>query len=399
MKPSVLRYAALSLGALLLSSTQAAVSQSKVNAQPKIDEIDEIVREVMATNDIPGMAVGISVGGEHHYFDYGLASIADGRPVTRDTLFEIGSISKVFTATLGAFAQQTGALSLSDNASKHLAPLKASAFDNISLLNLLTYTAGGLPLQMPDDVTVENYIGYYTNWRPVYGPGTHRQYSNSSIGLFGHLVARSLDTTFTQAMENQLFPSLGLKRTYIRVPQERMQDYAYGYSKDGTPIHVNPGIWDAEAYGVKTSAADLLHFVDLNLKAARPDTPLAEALRATHTGLYKVGPMVQAMGWERYALPANKDAVLRGNSSEMALKANKAEALTPPLTADEPALFNKTGSTNGFGGYVAFVPSQQIGIVILANKNYPNAERVLAAYQILEALEHPLDGQPRKNAN
>lgn len=63
-----------------------------------------------------------------------------------------------------------------------------------------------------------------------------------SIDLFGHLAARSSAKPFDELMEQMLFPALGQKRTYITVPQDRMGNYAYGYSKDDKPIRVTPGI-------------------------------------------------------------------------------------------------------------------------------------------------------------
>src|SRR5690606_780643 len=189
---------------------------------------------------------------------------------------------------------------------------------------------------------------------------------------------------FEALMEAKLFPMMGLDNTYVDVPPDRMRDYAYGYSKDDQPVRVNPGIWDSEAYGVKTSAADLLRFVELNMNGAGLDEALKRAIAATHTGYSQVGDMVQALGWETYAYPTAVEAVLEGNSRKVSFEPNKAEKLSTPT--QENLLINKTGSTNGFGGYVAFVPAEEIGVVILANKNYPIAERVTAAFQILAAL-------------
>src|SRR5690554_1405342 len=360
--------------AAALCVAQAGAQSGPTDAPASLHQVvDETVRPMMAAHGIPGMAIAVTVRGDQYFFNYGLASREDGRQLTEHTLFEIGSISKTFTATLASYAQEVGALSLADNASKYL-------------LDLGTYTAGGLPLQVPDEITADTVLDYYKGWRPQYAPGTHRRYSNPSIGLFGHLAALSMHASFDVLMEKKLLPMMGLRNTYIHVPSERMNDYAYGYAEDGQPLRVNPGVWDAEAYGVKTSAADLLRFVELNMDGSGLDPTLSRAISATHTGYYQVGDMVQALGWETYAYPTDVGSVLEGNSAKVVLEPNKARKLTPPAPPRTNVLINKSGSTNGFGGYVAFVPAEQIGVVILANKNYPVAERVAAAFKILAAL-------------
>jgi beta-lactamase class C len=85
--------------------------------------------------------------------------------------------------------------------------------------------------------------------------------------------------------------------------------------------------------------------------------------------------------------------VLAGNSDAMIYQATEATELTPPLPPQANALLNKTGSTNGFASYLAFIPAQKLGIVLLANKNYPIPPRVTAAYQILTRLGSGLSPQ------
>ncbi|MDI2590947.1 beta-lactamase [Pseudomonas sp. N3-W] len=349
--------------------------------------VDAAVTPVMQQQSVPGMAIALTVNGKAHYFNYGVASRENQQAVTRDTLFEIGSVSKTFTATLGGYALASGKLSLSDKASHVLPALRGSAFDNISVVQLGTYTAGGLPLQFPDAADhPDKMLGYFQQWKPVYPAGSHRQYSNPSIGLFGYLAAHSLGAPFDEAMANTLLPKLGLKHTYLHVPQDQLGLYAMGYDKADKPVHVDPGALDSEAYGVKTSASDMLRFVEANLKPAALEKPLQQAIALTHTGYYTVGDMTQGLGWERYSYPITLDKLLAGNSTPMAMEAHKVQWLTPPQPEPGNVLLNKTGSTGGFGTYVAFVPSKDIGIVIMANKNYPIPDRVKMAHQILGAL-------------
>lgn len=366
----------------------AALAAGQCLAQDQMATlVNAAVRPVMQAQGIPGMAVAVTVNGKPHYFNYGVASKESAQPVTENTLFEIGSLSKTFTATLAAYAQASGKLSLSDKASQVWPALRGSAFDHISVLQLGTYTAGGLPLQFPDAAdSADKMLGYFKQWQPTYAAGTHRLYSNPSLGLFGYLAAQSMGQPFDELMDNTLLPKLGLKHTYLNVPQAQMNLYAQGYNKDDKPVRVGPGALDSEAYGVKTSASDLIGYVQANLHPASLEKPLQQAIALTHTAYYRVGEMTQGLGWELYQYPVTLDQLLAGNSSQMAMEAHKVQWLNPPQPQQENLLLNKTGSTGGFGAYALFVPSKDIGIVILANKNYPIAERVKIAHQILSAM-------------
>lgn len=372
---------------LLFATTPAIAGEAPADRLKAL--VDAAVQPVMKANDIPGLAVAISLKGEPHYFSYGLASKEDGRRVTPETLFEIGSVSKTFTATLAGYALAQDKMRLDDRASQHWPALQGSRFDGISLLDLATYTAGGLPLQFPDSVQKgqAQIRDYYRQWQPTYAPGSQRLYSNPSIGLFGYLAARSLGQPFERLMEQQVFPALGLEQTHLDVPEAALAQYAQGYGKDDRPLRAGPGPLDAEGYGVKTSAADLLRFVDANLHPERLDRPWAQALDATHRGYYKVGDMTQGLGWEAYDWPISLKRLQAGNSTPMALQPHRIARLPAPQALEGQRLLNKTGSTNGFGAYVAFIPGRDLGLVILANRNYPNAERVKIAYAILSGLE------------
>lgn len=107
---------------------------------------------------------------------------------------------------------------------------------------------------------------------------------------------------------------------------------------------------------------------------------------ATHTGYFQAGPMTQDLIWEQYPYPVDAQKLLAGNSYAMIFEATPVTRISPPERPRQDVWINKTGSTNGFGAYVAFIPAKQLGIVILANKSYPIDARVTTAYRILTLL-------------
>lgn len=372
------------LTCLLLASPGAWATPTPLNLDAQIEAAGQAVMQAHA---IPGMAIGVTVNGERHFYDLGVASRDTGKAVTRDTLFELGSISKTFNVTLAAYAQANGKLSLTDSPARYLPQLRGRALEQVTLLNLATHTAGGFPLQLPDEVRdSQRLMRYFKAWAPAYPAGTRRTYANPSIGLLGVISARQLDMSYRSALEQLLFPALGLQNTYVQVPPSRQEYYAQGYTRDNVPVRLTPAVLADEAYGVKSSSDDMVHFIEANLGLGATDPALQQAIAATHTGYYQLGAMTQDLIWEQYAYPVPLQALLDGNASSMALDTHDVTPLQPPRVPQQAVWINKTGSTNGFGAYVAFVPAQRMGIVILANKHYPNEARVKLAYQILGVL-------------
>lgn len=347
--------------------------------------VDSAIRPMMAEYDLPGMAVGVTAGGKSYVFNYGVASKEKNIPVSDATLFEMGSVSKPMAATLASYAQVLGKLSLDDHPGKYMPELKGTPIDKASLLHLGTYTAGGLPQQFPDNLSDKQMVAYFQKWKPDASPGAQRRYSNPSFGLFGHLTALALKADFSDAMEQQLFAGLGMKSAFIRIPESARANYAWGYNGANKPVRMKGGALFQPSYGVVSTAADVLRLVEANIDPTRLPGTMRRAIEGTQVGHFAVGPMVQGLGWEQYPYPGLAN-IVAGNSPAITSEPNAARRIAAPTVSTQAILFNKTGATGGFSTYVAFVPQQKIGIVMLANKFYPSSARVSAAHAILVQL-------------
>ena len=389
----------------VLTLAAANASSRDVDDPNQVQKIaSSKVRALMALHRIPGMAVGVIAKGKSMVFNYGLAVVQIKQPVTNDTLFEIGSVSKTFTATLVAQAQVNGVLSLSDTVGQHLPLLQGSPFGKLSLLSLGTHTPGGLPLQVPEQVrNMDELMWYLKGWQPTAAAGSIRSYGNLGIGILGLIVAKTAGQDFSELIQQQLLAPLEMKHSFIHVPAALLPNYAMGQTRAGAPIRMASGVLASEAYGMRTTAGDLLRFVQANMGLLPLEDKLQRAINATHTGYYQVAgkladtvsdnasvkanPMTQDLIWEQYDYPVTLEALLHGNSAEMIFEAVPVTQITLPQQTQRDVWINKTGSTNGFAAYVAFIPSKRMGIVILTNKNFPIGDRVRLAYEILTALQ------------
>ncbi|MEP8889000.1 MIR family cephalosporin-hydrolyzing class C beta-lactamase [Enterobacter roggenkampii] len=377
-----------SLSCALLLSVASSAFAAPMSEKQLAELVERTVTPLMNAQAIPGMAVAVIYQGQPHYFTFGKADVAANKPVTPQTLFELGSISKTFTGVLGGDAIARGEVALGDPVAKYWPELTGKQWQGIRMLDLATYTAGGLPLQVPDEVTdTASLLRFYQNWQPQWKPGTTRLYANASIGLFGALAVKPSGMSYEQAMTTRVFKPLKLDHTWINVPKAEEAHYAWGY-REGKAVHVSPGMLDAEAYGVKTNVKDMASWLIANMKPDSLEAPsLKQGIALAQSRYWRVGAMYQGLGWEMLNWPVDAKTVVGGSDNKVALAPLPVAEVNPPTPPVKASWVHKTGSTGGFGSYVAFIPEKQLGIVMLANKSYPNPARVEAAYRILDALQ------------
>ena len=376
----------IGLTMFMVLSIYAPLSAQAITQTEIRDLAKRSFSSAVAEYDIPGLVVGVTVHGQHYFFATGLASREDNIAVSADTMFELGSISKIFNVSLAALAEQWDVLDLDAAVSDQIPELQDSAFGELRLTDLATHSTGGLPLQVPDSVRdVPGLLDWLAAWQPP--QQGFRSYSNISIGLLGYITASALGKSFSDSVQQELFPAMGLESTWIVVPPDAMNRYAFGYDRrTNAPIRVGPGVLDYETYGVKSTARDMLRLLDLEMGQAETTLELRTALERTRQGYSKTAFYVQGMIWEQYPWPVTVERIVNGNGYDFIRNPQLAEPINPPLPAQKDVILNKTGSTNGFGSYIVMLPGKSLGVVVLANRNYPNEARVRTTFNFVQGL-------------
>jgi CubicO group peptidase (beta-lactamase class C family) len=296
----------------------------------------------------PGIAIGVLDESRRiRTYSAGTLEVGGGRPVTKDTIFEIGSITKVFTATLAHMLEQQGELSLSDPVTVHLPDeidVKAVAGNEILLWHLATHTSGlpRVPTEMNSGksyypFSLDQLYEFLVNWEPNRAPGESYLYSNLGFGLLGLAVELNQNASFEELVRRHILSRLNMRSTGCMYEGGLAERVATGH-QDNRPVSAR--FWTrptAGAGGLKSSVKDLMLFAKANL--ATSNTQLHRSIRACQ--ISRIG---KSRG--RVGLAWNVSV----ESSER--------------------IISHDGATRGFRSFIAFMPDRGHAVVVLANSTH-----------------------------
>ena len=310
-------------------------------------QIDRLATAFLKNNRNPGLSIAVVIRDpqtgqlEAMLLNYGTTAKGGGQPVTSDTVYEIGSITKAFTGILLAEAVNAGKVKLDDPIQNYLPPdVHAPTYKDkdipITILNLATHRAS-LPRDPASD-DMQDIYSWLDTFKPAHAPGSQYVYSNLGYALLGDILARLSGNDYGTLEFQSLSQPLGLMDTTEALSDDQASRLAQGYTYDGSlmPYFPMSGALSSAGY-LRSTLNDMTRFLIDNMQ---PDTtPLASSLRLAQT--------VEAEGRNP------------GSGAGLGWDINR------PGAPDESIW--KGGVTPGFSSYISFRRDGSSGFVILTN--------------------------------
>lgn len=327
---------------LVVSPAQVpAVSDSAVR---------EIVQNRVQTRRAVGLVVATLDHGQSRIYTSGTSGVA-GVPLDGNTVFEIGSITKVFTASLLADMVARGEVRLEDPVAKYLPKSVLVPTRNgrqITLVDLATQTSGlpRLPGNLnPKDQTnpyadysVEQLYSFLSGYQLTRDIGSQYEYSNLGVGLLGHVLALRAGKSYEELLTERILRPLGMNDTRITLTPSMKSRLAPGHSVSGAVV----ANWDlptlAGAGALRSTANDLLKFLAANLDSS--SRPLGRVLAATHVPRHDVTAGQMRIGLNWHILIATGQPIVWHN-----------------------------GGTGGYRTFIGFDEANKRAAVVLSNQN------------------------------
>jgi CubicO group peptidase (beta-lactamase class C family) len=346
---------------------------------PVRDELEQRLDALARKHGVPGAAAGVLVGDEMTVCATGVTrGDAEGVPITDDTLFLVGSITKVWTATLVMQLVDEGRIGLDDRVNSHLDPplrlADQGVADTVTVRQLLTHTGGFYgdredPPERGDDA-LRRAIASYADLPQLHRPGQLFSYCNSGYNVLGRLVECLTGSTWDDALRERVLSPLGLQRTFTLPEQAMAHPVAIGHDLDLAEKTQTPVTqWcDSRASGpcggtLAMRAADLLTFAKMHLRdgegsgGARVLSPQSARLMREPQVTMVDPVMGQAwgLGWEIGRV-------------------------------DEPVVVGHGGNTNGQMAQLFLVPERSVAICVLTNGDATGELRETLCDELLSEL-------------
>ena len=324
---------------------------SLIGAQRSTDPLHTaLAKRVDEAKEGTGAIIGILTRRGRSFTAYGRAR-ADGPEITADTIFEVGSITKVFTSLLLADMVEHGEVALDDPVRKYLpsgVTVPSRGRREITLADLATHTSGlprdptNLDLRSLDNpyatYRAEDLYAFLASYSLQRDPGTQWDYSNAGMGLLGHVLAARAGLSYEELLRRRVLAPLGMKETTIEVNEERRTRRATGHNQALAPVPWWHFDALAGAGAINSTASDMLVFAEAALGA---DTPL----KAAFTRMTSIRRPVdrgtdQALGWDAFRYQGNE-------------------------------VLAKSGGTNGFRSRLFVDPTGHRAVIVLINGGGP----------------------------
>lgn len=331
---------------------------SELYDNPRADRLDNAVHDAVTSirrTRTPGIAIGIVTTDGTKSYGYGEVRRGSGVVPNRHTIFEIGSISKTFTALLWAYEALDDPTVL-ETPIDRLASVEIPRLqrDNraVRLIHLLNHTSGlprdpydihqGIEVSQPyRHYGDERLLAFLPEARLSWKPGTHYEYSNVGFGVAGIVLEERTGLSYELLVAHRIAEPLGMVDTGIHLTADQAARFATGYDRRGrqTPP------WDEMgatrfAGGLRSTVDDMLRYAEAQLSASDGTDELDRAMALTQEVSFVSDkpPLALGLAW----------AVLETDR-------------------EHAPLYVHDGGTGGFMSYLAFSREERFAVVLLTN--------------------------------
>jgi len=346
-------------------------------------QIQAAILHFMAKDGISGAAVLLYKNGALHRYYLGEANPAKHIPVSGNTIFEVGSITKTFTALLLAQRVLDHKINLHDPVAESLDLKTSYPFRKVTFFELASYTAA-LPFNAPGlhynaALSTQNnriFTRFLRKCKMSYAPGSKALYSNLGFGILGRALENEEDEPLPDLMQQSILGPLGMHNSGLDLNSSDTDNLAQGFTATGKLIKTHPSGLLAGAWAMKASAQDMEIYLKTALLLPDPtlSPKLLAAMKLAQSSYYSYTAASKetaemGLAWKIVPLDnlENVQALIDRPQHPGAPIPRPIQKFSLPQFRTH-ALISKTGATDGFRAYIAVIPETQTGIVVLINR-------------------------------